>query len=100
MLTQRVASLDSASGAANAGIMMRDGRGAGAAFVGLNVTMDGNLVLQWRSATGGVAQSLTVAGSAPIWLRLVRAGTTISAYSSADGAVWQLAGSQAVVLKS
>jgi hypothetical protein len=57
-------------------------------------------VLQWRATSGDAAQSLTLSANAPLWVRLVRVGTTITAYASDDGAVWQQVGSQNIALKS
>src|SRR5207245_11330637 len=45
--------------------------------------------LNYRSTTGGTtSQSSAPAGSLPYWLKLSRSGSTLSAYTSADGVNW------------
>jgi ABC-type transport system involved in multi-copper enzyme maturation permease subunit len=69
---------------AKAGLMVR----AGDAFAALMVTRDGGVRLQ-SDADDEVA---SVAGGAPRWLKLTRAGDAVSAFDSADGAAWRRVG--------
>ena len=57
---------------------------------------------QYRTAAGASAGSVSGSSSAvaPQWLKIVRAGATISGYQSADGSTWQLAGSVAIDMGS
>src|SRR5207245_2469948 len=53
-----------------------------------------NAYLNYRSTTGGnTSQSSAPAGSLPYWLKLSRSGSTLSAYTSADGVNWVAIGS-------
>src|SRR5437879_7325000 len=53
-----------------------------------------NAYLNYRSTTGGnTSQSSAAAGSLPYWLKLSRSGSTLSAYTSADGVNWVAIGS-------
>jgi regulation of enolase protein 1 (concanavalin A-like superfamily) len=50
--------------------------------------------LQYRKTNGGSAANITgTAGTAPMWVKIVRAGSVITAYQSSNGATWQKVGS-------
>src|SRR5207237_1430729 len=53
-------------------------------------TTGGNgTVVQYRTTAGGnTSQVSGVAGGAPIYVRVTRAGTTYTAYTSTDGSTW------------
>lgn len=74
-----------------AGIIIRDGVGATAAYGYLYLTGGNNLVWLYGDRTGFSA-STTASGSSPNWLKLVRSGSTITAYRSPDGLIWTQAG--------
>ena len=80
--------------------MFRDGTGAGAMFADVVVTPGNGVAFQWRSSTGGQCGTSGVAGAAPEWVKLVRAGTTFTAYYSADGNTWTQLGSPQTVAMS
>jgi hypothetical protein len=68
-----------------AGIMIKDGTRRGSSYASVMLTAGQGVRMQWDfdadrkgSASGGTR-----------WLRLVRSGTTITGYESADGAAWQ-----------
>jgi hypothetical protein len=71
-----------------AGIMIKDGTRPGSSYASLMLTAGQGVHLQWdfdadrRGSAGGEAR----------WLRLVRSGTAITGYESADGATWQKIG--------
>lgn len=81
--------------AGQAGIAVRQNTTAGAVSATLLVS-NGNLVFQSRSSTNGTASSNTLATGVtyPIWLKLIRRSTSITAYSSADGLNWTYAAGQ------
>ena len=56
---------------------------------------------QRREVGGGASVSTTgPANGAPYWVKLERIGSTINAYSSADGAAWTLVGSDTFTMGS
>jgi hypothetical protein len=83
----------SASGAAQAGVMIRDGSAANARYVALYLS-NGYCSFQHRSSAGSAAiRPNIVAGiSAPRWLALRRRGAQIAGYQSADGVAWTYVG--------
>jgi regulation of enolase protein 1 (concanavalin A-like superfamily) len=87
----RVTSQTNSHAAAKAGVMIRDGSGAGAVNAIMAVTPSSGFTFQSRSAAGG---STTVSAGPAInpapnnWVRLTRSGTLITAYVSANGSSW------------
>ena len=82
---------------AKAGVMLRSGLTAGSAHVILDVKPDGAVEFMTRSSSGEATQYLAGASQAPpSWLRLARAGNTVTASVSADGTTWRTVGSTTV----
>jgi polygalacturonase len=78
-----------------AGVMIRASTNANDAFAAVMQTTANQMVFEWRSSSGGALQT-----SAPvsmvinaIYLRLLRSGTSYSAYYSVGGTVWYQIGS-------
>lgn len=71
-----------------AGIMIKDGTRPGSSYASLMLTAARGVHLQWDFD----ADRRGSASSGTRWLRLVRSGTTITGYESADGAAWQKIG--------
>ncbi|MFM8980080.1 MAG: Ig-like domain-containing protein [Planctomycetia bacterium] len=72
-----------------AGVMIREGTGTSAVHHFFGRRADGRLL--WiRRTLAGKSTSLSDTGAAgtPVWVRLVRAGGSITAYRSADGTTW------------
>jgi alpha-galactosidase len=85
---------------AKSGLMVRDDiskSGSSPGYLILALTPQHGVALQWDNDGNGYLDSSTTAGDStlphPTWLRLVRAGTTYTAYYSTDGTTWQLVGS-------
>jgi regulation of enolase protein 1 (concanavalin A-like superfamily) len=77
--------------------MIRETLDPASANAFLLVSAGKGLSFQRRAATG--AATINTAGpfsGAPYWIRLDRAGTTITAYQSSDGVVWTLLGADTV----
>ena len=90
----RVSSLQAVADWTKSGVMMRDSLAAGAQQASMFVSANKGLAFQRRIATNGSSTSTTgPAAKAPYWVKLVRAGQTISAYYSATGSGWTLLGS-------
>ena len=93
----RVASLQNGSAWAKAGVMIRETLTASSRHAFAAVTPANGLAFVRRVTTGG-ASAITYRGTvtAPYWVRLVRRGSTFSAYQSATGTGWTLIGSQTI----
>ena len=80
-----------------AGVMIRASLTPTSAHASVLWTPDGSQAYQRRTASGGMAVR-SAGGNGRRWLRLVRAGTVVSAYSSVDGVSWLALGSDTVAL--
>jgi hypothetical protein len=85
------------SGAAAAGLMLREDTTGGAAFAEVDMTARGVQFISRSSAAAADSVSATIAASGAQWLELVRDGPTVSGYisSSASGS-WTLVGTAPV----
>jgi glucose/arabinose dehydrogenase len=93
----RVTSVENTNSWAKAGVMMRESLNADAKQAIMLISAAGTLAFQRRASTGGTSastQGSTV--SMPRWVRLKRAGTTLTAYSSTDGSSWSQLGSSSI----
>ncbi|MCX8131107.1 MAG: GH-E family nuclease [Clostridia bacterium] len=89
MCTVRLNSQTNTNPWAKAGLMFRENLNANSKFVDFVATPGNGLNLQWRSVTGGGCSSIPLgAYSFPLYLRLIRNGTTFTAYTSQDGITW------------
>jgi hypothetical protein len=98
-MTALVSSIQNVDVWTKAGLMMRDGTGAGARHASLFVTptTQKGIAFQRRPTTNGTSVSTSgPALAAPVWIRLTRTGDVISAYSSPTGIrdSWTLVGRQ------
>src|SRR5437016_7056360 len=91
----RVASQQNLFEYTKVGVMIRDGLTGGSinamvALIGIN----GDLEFQWRGSTNGATDhSWGATVGTRYWLKLVRQGSTISAFSSPNGITWNPVGS-------
>jgi hypothetical protein len=85
---------------AKAGVMLRGSVDpAGAPFYDALVTPGNGIAVQYRpTARAAAVQLATLAGKVPVYLQVARAGTTFSAYTSADGVTWTLVPGSSVTL--
>jgi hypothetical protein len=75
-----------------AGVMVRQSLAAGSATVAMGVTPGNGLEFAYRTATGGtLVTKFTTANVAPVWVKLVRSGSVVGGYYSADGVTWTAA---------
>jgi hypothetical protein len=88
----RVASQADSHEWATAGVMIKADLRAGSSYAALAVTPRNGLRLQADFATDREVGS----GGAPRWLKLTRAGATVTGYESSDGATWREVGAVAV----
>lgn len=101
VITARVASMQATDPWAKAGVMLRESTAAGSRHALCCVTPGNGIEFQRRTATGGAsAHTAGPDGGAPRWVRLTRAGTTITAGTSEDGVAWTTIGSATISLSS
>jgi autotransporter-associated beta strand protein len=95
----RITSQTNTNAAAKAGVMLRSGSGAGAINALMALT-PGGFSFQYRSAVGGTttAASATANAAPNNWVRLVRSGTLVTGYVSANGTTWSQIGTQSMAL--
>ena len=95
----RVASVSDQASWVKAGVMIRGSLNPSSAQAFMLVSHSKGVAFQRRTADGNT--SVSTAGStstAPRWVKLVRTGTTISGYESADGSNWTLVGTDTVAI--
>ena len=97
-ITARVASVQLKSDvAAKAGVMIRETLTAGSRHASMFVSRGNGLAFQRRLTTDGTSVSTVGAAAvAPYWVRLIRSGSTITGFQSADGVNWVQVGSDTV----
>jgi YD repeat-containing protein len=96
-ITAHVSSVEYVHRWTKAGVMIRESLSAGAPHAYMLVSADRGLAFQRRVAASEISTHTDAGpGTAPYWVRLVRAGATISAYSSTDGSSWSFVGSEAI----
>jgi len=83
------------------GVMIRASTQANAAYAFMLVSTGKGLAFQRRTASGVLATTTAGgSGTAPRWVKLTRAGSTITAYTSGDGQVWTKVGSDTFAMPS
>jgi len=91
----KISALQSTGNASRVGVMIRDSLAANSKEICMS--MSGTNAYRWdrRTTTGGsTTNSNSSTGTVPnTWVRLVRSGTTITAYKSTNGTTWTTVGS-------
>ncbi|MFF5292176.1 ABC transporter permease subunit [Paractinoplanes globisporus] len=93
-IVARVASQEATGPWAKAGIMMKESAEEGSPYAALMVTPGHGVHLQANFTTDIAGSS----GPAPRWLKLTRAGATITGFESSDGTTWQQVGAVSLAL--
>ncbi|MBV8205191.1 MAG: hypothetical protein JO041_00220, partial [Acidobacteria bacterium] len=98
VIVARVTSQQNTNNWAKAGVMIRETLDPAARYVSLLITPGNGVALQARATAGAASTMASAAASVttPYWVKLLRTGNTITAYSSTDGANWSAAGSATV----
>lgn len=87
-------------GNAKAGLMIRETLEAGSKHASMLLTENGEARFEHRSATDGSSEAATQGGlSGHYWLKLERAGDTITGSYSTDAENWTVASQQSVTLE-
>jgi hypothetical protein len=88
----RVATQSDTAAGAIAGVMIRQSLAANSVGALMAVTPADGVVFASRTSAGGaVASQFATAATAPYWVKLVRTGTILAGYYSADGVTWTAA---------
>jgi phosphatidylserine/phosphatidylglycerophosphate/cardiolipin synthase-like enzyme/regulation of enolase protein 1 (concanavalin A-like superfamily) len=98
VVVARVASVQNVNAWTKAGVMIRQSLTAGSVHASLFVSPSNGIAFQSRATTGGTSVSAAVTGAAPAWVRLVRAGQTVTASVSSDGTSWTDVGQRTISL--
>lgn len=96
-IVARVTAQTNTSAWAKSGIMIKQSNTADAPYALLAVTPSNGIVFQSNfknSVSGGASSTL------PIWLKLTRSGSTVTAYTSPDGNTWTQVGSTSLTLNN
>ena len=100
-MVARVTSVENTDTWAKAGVMIRESLGANSRHALVVVTPGQGISFQRRTSTGGSTSHATHPGlTAPYWVRMVRSGSTFTAYRSADGSSWTTIGSQTILMSA
>jgi ABC-type transport system involved in multi-copper enzyme maturation permease subunit len=75
-----------------AGIIVKDGTGTGSAYAAMMVTGSQGVRMQHNFTHDQAGLPGAVSATSPRWLRLTRAGDTLTGYESTDGARWSVVG--------
>jgi hypothetical protein len=100
-MVARVASVANVAAWTKAGVMIRGSLSSNAAMAIMLVSPSKGTALQYRTTAGG--QAASIAGpfdTAPCWVKIVRSGNTITAYTSANGSTWTTVGTVTLNLGS
>ena len=84
----RVDAQTNTSAWAKAGVMIRASSDPGSPYFAELVTPGNGVAVQWRTTQGGASSQVSIPGTVPAWLQISRAGSTYTAYTSADGVTW------------
>lgn len=100
-VTACVTSLDFVDGWTKAGIMIREDLEANSPYAFALLSAGWGAALHYRSAAGQTGtQGNPVPGVAPHCLRLVRRGSTVTAYQAMDGSTWVSMGTATIAMNS
>ena len=91
----RISSLQNTGNSSRVGVMIRESLAANSKEIFMGLTGSGSYRWTRRTATGGSTSSTNSnSGTVPnTWVRIVRSGTTITAYKSTNGTSWTSVGS-------
>jgi hypothetical protein len=98
-MTARVVSVPQVNVWSKAGVMIRNSLSSSSAHAFMIVSAAKGLQFQYRATSGAASGSAPGAlTAAPQWVRIVRAGSTITGYSSSNGSSWTRVGSASITL--
>ena len=84
--------------ATKAGVMIRETTDPSSAFAFVSLALDsGGVYFSSRASGAGPNYNGAYSASSPVWVKLVRQGSTFTGYYSSDGSSWTAAGSSFTV---
>jgi beta-glucanase (GH16 family) len=100
-ITARVATTTNSNSNASAGVMIRETTNANSQFASAIILPGGVTEYLRRIGTGTAATVKHGTGSIPLYVRVVRSGNSLSAYTSTDGTTFtQLGGTETISMAS
>jgi len=97
----RVASITNTNSWSKAGVMVRNTLDASSAYAFMLVSVAKGTAFQYRTSAGASAANVTgPAATAPSWVKIVRSGSTLTGFLSADGSTWQQVGSVSIAMNA
>jgi regulation of enolase protein 1 (concanavalin A-like superfamily) len=96
----RVTSVEYTHASAKAGVMIRESLTSSSRHAFVLVTPARGIGFHRRLSTGGRTTGTNVSGAAPVWLRLVRSGSTFTASRSNNGTTWTRIATSTISMKS
>ena len=100
-LVARMTGMQNTHQYAKTGLMLRGSLAGDAPHVMIAANPSGNVEFMTRASAGGSTRWIAGAmQSAPVWLKLVRAGSTVTGSVSRDGNTWTQVGSTTISLPS
>ena len=100
-IVAQVTGIDNINSWTKAGVMMRETLAANSRQAFMMVTPGKGLAFQRRKSTGGSStHTAGGTGTAPYYLKLTRAGSTITAYKSLNNSTWTKVGSDTISMAS
>jgi outer membrane protein assembly factor BamB len=87
-LLARVATQTNTSSWAKAGVMLRATTNPGSPYYAAFVTPGNGVSVQWRKTLGATTSQAKTTGTVPVYLKVTRTGSTLTAYTSPDGSTW------------
>lgn len=90
-ISAHVTAQSNSSDYAKTGVMMRQTADADSAYYLAAVTPGKGIYVQYRSTQGAIAsEAANIPGTVPTYLKVMRTGSSFSAYTSSDGVNWAL----------
>jgi hypothetical protein len=89
-LGARVVTQTNTSTWAKAGVMLRATTNPGSPYYAAFVTPGNGVAVQWRKTLGATTSQVKTTGTVPVYLKVTRAGSTFTAYTSTNGSTWTL----------
>jgi regulation of enolase protein 1 (concanavalin A-like superfamily) len=100
-IVARVDSVAFTSFYAKAGVMIRETMDPGSMNAMMEITAGGQSFFQWRDTSGGSTSAVQGPdATVPSWVKLVRTGSVLTGYESADGQTWTEVGSAPVPMSA
>jgi regulation of enolase protein 1 (concanavalin A-like superfamily) len=96
----RVASIEYTHRSAKAGVMVRESLTSSSRHAFALVTPARGIGFHRRTSTNGRTTGTNVTGAAPVWLKLVRSGSTFTASRSNNGTTWTTIARTTISMKS